>query len=710
MTWTPPNWLLPHQVAAARRVAGSLQCFGTAVLADAVGLGKTYTSLAVATRYLRITAVVPACIVPQWERTARRLGIAIVVRSHEGLSRGGTVPRSDLVIVDEAHRFRNDATKRYDALAGGIGRADVLLVSATPVVNHPRDLVRGLRLGLTDSALSVFGVPSLEQEAEASDFSALAHAVDRLTTARPVDVLEQTGSVLPSVNEGSVAREASTEPDLLARLVGVVRALGFPGTTGATEHLLRLHLLHRLASSISAFRGTVTRHLAYVDRALATDGGCIPSRKRLREVFGPGDDLQFELWGSGGPDGAMIPCSIAELAGERRVLLQLLDLLQADAPSPKAACLREACSKARKTIVFTTSAETAFELAARLNWNRVGVVAAGRGRIATGPAGIQRVLDLFAPVARGVQGGVHRRLSVDVLIATDLASEGLDLQDADAVVHYDLPWTPVRLAQRIGRTVRLGSTQRQVRVTWFAPPPTLERHLRIERRLSRKAQLQMALSTPATAVVGRSRLFNRAVSAKEWLGHDEPDGRHASSPRPAYAVVRGPAALVAAIRWDVRSAIIEDVVALEGSPPRLITNPWAAYRLLARLRGETVREVAIEPDLLRGLMRVLRSRLRLAHAGDSGKATLSHRRRVLVRGVAAAKARDAAAITLLDRVLGCLQHGTRVGAARRLGALLDSGTPHAAVADWLRDVPMSGFDQPGVEVLAVLAGDGSIRP
>lgn len=707
--WTPPGWLLPHQVAAARRVAGSLGCFGAAVLADAVGLGKTYTSLAVATRYRHITAVVPACIVPQWERTARRLGVTVAVRSHEGLSRGGTVPRSDLVIIDEAHRFRNEATKRYEALARGIGRADVLLVSATPVVNHPRDLVRLLRLGLTDSALSAFGVPSLEREAEAADPSALANAADRLTTARSVEVLDPAGSVLPSVREGSVARAPSVESDLLDRLVGLVRSLRFPGTTRATAHLLCLHLLHRLASSIAAFRGTVARHLAYVDRALATDGDRIPTRKRLREVFGPGDELQFELWSSDGTDGATIPCSSAELAEERHALLHLLEILRPDAPSPKAACLRAACTKARKTIVFTTSAETAFDLAARLHWHRVGVVAAGRGRIATGPAGIHRVLDLFAPVARGVEDDVHRRLSVDILIATDLASEGLDLQDADAVVHYDLPWTPVRLTQRIGRTVRLGSTQREVQVTWFAAPPVLERYLRIERRLARKAQLQMTLSTPATAAVGRSQLFNRAAAAKDWLRRDTPKGQRAPSLHPVCAVVRGPPALIAAIRWDVHAAIVDDVIALAGAPPSLIVDPWALCRLFARLRGEVARDVAIAPDLLSGLMRVLRTRLRCAHAGDGSNATLAHRRRVLRMGVAAAKARDAEGIARLDRVLSCLQHGTRVGSGRRLSALLDDGMPPAAVADWLRDTPTLGCDQPGVDVVAVLAGDGSIR-
>src|SRR5262249_48315752 len=47
--WTPPMWLLAHQVSAAQRIAGALSVFPGAILADAVGLGKTFVALAVST-------------------------------------------------------------------------------------------------------------------------------------------------------------------------------------------------------------------------------------------------------------------------------------------------------------------------------------------------------------------------------------------------------------------------------------------------------------------------------------------------------------------------------------------------------------------------------------------------------------------------------------------------------------------------------------
>ena len=86
--------------------------------------------------------------------------------------------------------------------------------------------------------------------------------------------------------------------------------------------------------------------------------------------------------------------------------------------------------------------------------------------------------------------------SVRHLVVTDVAAEGLDLQRAARVVHYDLPWTPMRLEQREGRAVRLGSAHREVEAVVFRPPSAIERALRITQRLSLKARL------PAMAGLG----------------------------------------------------------------------------------------------------------------------------------------------------------------------------------------------------------------
>ena len=54
--------------------------------------------------------------------------------------------------------------------------------------------------------------------------------------------------------------------------------------------------------------------------------------------------------------------------------------------------------------------------------------------------------------------------SVRVLLCTDAASEGLNLQAASALINYDLPWNPSKVEQRIGRVDRIGQVQPIVRV------------------------------------------------------------------------------------------------------------------------------------------------------------------------------------------------------------------------------------------------------
>lgn len=60
---------------------------------------------------------------------------------------------------------------------------------------------------------------------------------------------------------------------------------------------------------------------------------------------------------------------------------------------------------------------------------------------------------------RKVQELFRNDPTVRVLLATDAAGEGVDLQNANLMVNYDLPWNPNRLEQRFGRIHRIGQTE-----------------------------------------------------------------------------------------------------------------------------------------------------------------------------------------------------------------------------------------------------------
>ncbi|HEX9727519.1 MAG TPA: DEAD/DEAH box helicase [Gemmatimonadales bacterium] len=686
--WDPPDWLMPHQRDAARRVSAALTVFRGAVLADAVGLGKSYVALAVAQRHPSCTVVAPATLVPQWRRLAHDRGVAVTVLSHEALSRGTAVPQCSLVVVDEAHRFRNPATNRYDRLARDLRRAAVLLVSATPVVNRVQDLVHLLRLFLPDSGLAAFGVPSLEAHLAHPDPACLLRAVGPVVIARAAASVAELGPI-PTPVDAPVCETGTVPPRPLARIVAEFDRLRFPSFGPDASALLRQHVLYRLASSVAACRVTLRRHLRYVDRAIAaaTRGEALP-RGTAAALFDAEDAAQLELglaWYAARP-----ALDARYLQRERTALERVLRVLPADGCDPKADELVQLVGRRRrrKTLVFTAAEATAFGLARRLGWEQVAVVAAGRSRVASGPIAAEEAFSLFAPRARGREAP-SRALTVSVLIATDLASEGLDLQDADAVVHYDLPWTPVRLEQRLGRIARLGSHHARVDVLWFAPPPIIEERLRLRERIAAKVDTQLRVAVTRSSLVGRTRVLSRVLLARERLAHVSAQRVH------GYAVVHGPPELLCALRWRVGNATVRELVQSAPDPCR--------DRLLAgRERHDGV------PFASRArLVELLRERVINTCTGPAGP---THRRLtagILARGRRAARERDRSMIDLLDRTLRRLERGVAVGRERRLSDVLAAGVAATALKVWLRETP----SQPvwhGPHLEAALLGTGGV--
>jgi hypothetical protein len=92
----------------------------------------------------------------------------------------------------------------------------------------------------------------------------------------------------------------------------------------------------------------------------------------------------------------------------------------------------------------------------------------------------------FSPVSNGHFEIKDTEKEIQILLSTDVLSEGQNLQDSDTIINYDLPWNPVRLIQRIGRIDRLRSPHDIVYVYNFFPEDALESILKILERLYKK--------------------------------------------------------------------------------------------------------------------------------------------------------------------------------------------------------------------------------
>jgi hypothetical protein len=98
-----------------------------------------------------------------------------------------------------------------------------------------------------------------------------------------------------------------------------------------------------------------------------------------------------------------------------------------------------------------------------------------------------------------------------VLVATDVLSEGQNLQDAHLVVNYDLPWAIIRLIQRAGRVDRIGQTAAEILCYSFLPADGVERIINLRNRVMQR------LRENAEVVGGDEEFFEDAVNAQPIL-------------------------------------------------------------------------------------------------------------------------------------------------------------------------------------------------
>ena len=462
--------LRADQVDAIRRVRARLLSHGGCLLADDPGTGKTYVALAVAREWASPLIVIPASLRATWASAAQRAGVRCALATHEGLSRG-VLPtmQHDGIVVDESHRFRA-TSRRHAALARLASGAALLLLSATPLQNRPRELAEQLALFLGEAA---FGMGSVS----------LARHVVRGGRASPVELprVAPPRWLSLTVNDGEVLRAILALPP-------PPRALDM-GDGGA---LLAISLVRAWASSRAALIATVRRRRrTLVAMEQCREEGRVPTRRELRAwVGGDGVQLGFaSLLAESGIDRDSALRLAATLVAERTALDALEAMLAAmdDPDVERANALRRLRSAhaGASIIAFSESASTigAYFRAMRGEAG-VGMLTAREARIASGRLARAELLARFAPRAQGVSPPPERE-RVTLLLTTDLLSEGMNLQDASVVVHLDLPWNPARLAQRVGRVRRPGGAGE---VFGYLMPAPAESSLllHVEHRLRRK--------------------------------------------------------------------------------------------------------------------------------------------------------------------------------------------------------------------------------
>jgi hypothetical protein len=132
-----------------------------------------------------------------------------------------------------------------------------------------------------------------------------------------------------------------------------------------------------------------------------------------------------------------------------------------------------------KILVFTQFADTVDYLEKQLRKNSFDKFLGVTGSSASPTQAAYR----FSPESNNKRNQITKDQELRILVATDVLSEGQNLQDGYIVVNYDLPWAIIRLIQRAGRVDRIGQQAQDVFCYTFLPADGVEQIINLRRRL-----------------------------------------------------------------------------------------------------------------------------------------------------------------------------------------------------------------------------------
>ncbi|PJJ54614.1 helicase-related protein [Hymenobacter chitinivorans] len=567
-------------------------------LADVVGLGKTIVGTLIAKRFCqfvrsavhtpRVLIIAPPALVVNWREATRdfalqRFGAYDILPNGSLHKLPHEAEDYDLIIVDEAHKFRNDTAGAYGQLqrlcktptrrkvygTDALERKRVILISATPLNNRPEDIANLLYLFQDSKQSSLEGVDNLQhffrqrtdeyEKLKKVSKADMRAGLQRLYTEIRVKVLEQVtvrrtrtdllgnelyrqdlaqqGIVFPEVGK-PIVQLYQLEPGLEALFDETVAALSKPesGTSqtgrltynryraianlvgpkkekykyaerisNSLEHIMRTMLLKRMDSSFRAFRSSLRRFAAANDAMLKmfADGRIYiaPNLPVTDLVLNDRlDELEQLVLERAELDPSIEVCTpddfdkdfLPGLQSDKALVWPLLERWEEYRHlDPKLDAFLEAMepqffapdrNPGQKLVIFSEARDTTQYLAEKLaehSSRRVLVIdSANRERL---------MPTVRANFDANVKDG-ERQHNYDILLATEVLAEGVNLHRASSIVNYDTPWNSTRLMQRIGRVNRIGSVAKRVYVYNFFPTAQVNSTIGLEAKAYLKLQ------------------------------------------------------------------------------------------------------------------------------------------------------------------------------------------------------------------------------
>jgi SNF2 family DNA or RNA helicase len=442
---------LPHQIETVRKVLRHFH--GRVLLADEVGLGKTIEACLLLREYLlrgmarRVLILTPAPLVSQWhEELTGKFNLDFTVpkgvaadraefwSQHERVlvslpfvksrKRSPLVAAQpwDLVIVDEAHHCKNRSTQNWQ-LVNSLQRRFMFLLSATPVQNNLLELYNLLTL-LAPGHLQTEADFKKQYVKRGNPRDVLNR--DRLRSLLSEVMVRNTRSLVqlnlpPRYAQTVLAKPEGAEAELYRDLTEFLRQRGSGLVKGVEP-----------ADDLAGDDQDETEPAAAADTPAA---GAAPAVSRLQ---------LSSLLAAQGSHPAAVAASLERIAADpeaARLARQAADIGE----SAKDQRLLELIGQAhgQKMLIFVNFRRTL---------HQVEILLQSKGLAFSVFSGEQSAQEKDNAVAAF-------RERVPIMICTESGGEGRNLQFANTLINYDLPWNPMKIEQRIGRVHRFGQTR-----------------------------------------------------------------------------------------------------------------------------------------------------------------------------------------------------------------------------------------------------------
>lgn len=544
------------------------------MIADAVGLGKTFIGLRLLEYYLiklRKPGFVPRALVicPAqlrdlvWHKKLDEFGIKADIVSHEEISRENfdisKYNRHDIVVVDESHNFRNSATNRYRNLLklanSGKRSKRIALLTATPINTSIYDLYHQILLLTRGSEIYYreWGISNLK-----TYFKALSKGGIEIT-----ELLMQT--MVRRSRQDVIRRQAAGEEIRIngklikfpkrqlesftysfeSNFAGLYANIGNQidnltlspynlklfkkkkqrddeyeiKRSDALVALQKSLYLKRFESSLIAFKRSITNQRDFQSKfyEILTQKGKLLDSKNFRNLLLVIEDEDENTTVNDIIESLqeidITSYDINQLEHQIKVdiailnnIIDVLNKIENSAPlnidyDQKLIAFKELLKNqlsGQKILVFSYFKDTANyvykELQKDTAWLSAMAVDGRKPliRILTGdsPGKLrEETVKHFSPKANAQDTEELATLlenQIDILICTDVLSEGQNLQDAGVLVNYDLHWNPVRMIQRAGRIDRLGTDYEELFIYNCFPEQGLEDLLNLVGRLQER--------------------------------------------------------------------------------------------------------------------------------------------------------------------------------------------------------------------------------